>query len=96
MSDQDRHDHHSFRLSVGRAVKSVRDCQDNLKEKPGDVDDAVHIAVDHGRRTLCGSDAEPRITVGPSDPRPNSGDGCWMCLLIAGELEPNGNEQEAI
>jgi hypothetical protein len=51
-----------------------------------DIDDAIHIAVDDGRQTLCGQDARPRNSVGPSDPRPHPVPGCWMCLQIADEV----------
>lgn len=53
-----------------------------------EMDDAVHIAVDHGRRTLCGI-REQRNTVGPQEPRPDGAEGCWTCLTIACELAPD-------
>jgi hypothetical protein len=72
-----------------RVVEAARE------EPPGEIDDAVHIAVDHGRRTLCGNDAGPRNTVGPSDARPDGMAGCWMCLLIAGELARGDTDWKA-
>jgi hypothetical protein len=70
----------------GRTPAIVRDTEREHGPPAGEIDDAIHIAVDLGRRTLCGQDAGERNTVGPRDPRPGSMPGCWMCSQIADEL----------
>jgi hypothetical protein len=61
--------------------------RDTERHEPAEeIDDAIHIAVDGGRQTLCGQDARPRNSVGPRDPRPDGMAGCWMCLQVADEV----------